>query len=190
MSKIIYIIPDFWANANNKNYQKLINAFESKNFKVVPISITWKYRVMTDNINEFFDQLIHKENDYVWIFWFSFGAMIAFISAVSLNPQILYLCSLSPYFREDLKFLKKSWKKQIGEKRIEDLNNYLFQNLVGKIKCKTIFLVWEKEPIELIKRVNIAYKNIKNSELHLIENARHDISQKEYLNKINQLIIY
>lgn len=189
-NSIIYIIPDFWANANSKNYQQLINAFESNNFKVVPITITWKYRVMTDYINEFFGQLIHKENDYVWIFGFSFGAMIAFISAVSINPQVLYLCSLSPYFKEDLNTMKKSWKNGIWKKRLEDFKNYSYQKIVNNINCKTFLIAGEKEHKELLKRVKLSHKDIINSELYFVRWSNHNIFHKEYMAIINKVIFY
>ncbi len=114
--------------------------------------------------------------------------MIAFISAIKIKPKVLFLCSLSPYFKEDLRFLKKSWKNDIGKKRIEDLKNFSFNNLVKDINSKTILIVGEKEPKELHKRVNDAYKKIKKSELIIINGAKHKISQKEYIDKLHKII--
>lgn len=188
MNKVVYIIPGFTEKVSLKGYQQAIKYFKSRNFKVVPIKITWKHKVMSNYVNEFFCQLLHKKSDEVYLFGFSFGAMIAFISAVKLKPKMLFLCSLSPYFKEDLKFLKKPWTNRDGKKRIEDLKNFSFKELAKDINCKTILIVGEKEPQELHKRMNDAHKKIKNFELFIVNGAKHNISQKEYVDKLYQVI--
>ena len=188
MSKVIYIIPGFTETVNLKGYQRAIKSFKSKDFKVVPIKITWKYNVMSDYIDEFFCQLSHKKSDEVYIFGFSFGAMIAFISTIKLKPKMLFLCSLSPYFKEDLKSLKKSWINMVGKKRIADLKRFSFQELAKNISCKTLLIAGEKESREVYVRVNDANKRIRNSELLIVAGAKHEISEKEYITKLNEVI--
>lgn len=188
MNKVIYIIPGFSEKVNLSGYKYIIKSFKSKEFKVIPIKITWKYKVMSDYVDEFFSQLSHKKSDDVYILGFSFGAMIAFISAVKLKPKMLFLCSLSPYFKEDLKFMKKSWRVNTGKKRIEDLKKFSFQKLVKDIHCKTLLIVGEKDSKELQKRVNDAHKKIENSELIIINSVKHNISQKKYLEKLDEII--
>ncbi|HLC54350.1 MAG TPA: hypothetical protein VJK07_01845 [Candidatus Nanoarchaeia archaeon] len=188
MSKVVYIISGFTEKINLKGYQQAIKFFKSRNYRVVPIKIYWKYKVMSDYVDEFFCQLSHKKSDDVCLFGFSFGAMVAFISAVKLKPKMLFLCSLSPYFKEDLRFLKKSWRNRVGKKRLEDLKNFSFQKLVKDITCKTLLIVGEKELKELHKRVDDAHKKIKNSELFIASNAKHEISQKEYIDKLHEVI--
>ena len=101
---------------------------------------------------------------------------------------MLFLCSLSPYFKEDLKSLKKSWRNSVGKKRLEDLKNFSFQKLAKDITCKTFLIAGEKEPKELHKRVNDAHKKIKNSELFIVDGAKHEISQKEYIDKLYEVV--
>jgi len=52
------------------------------------------------------------DNKNSLIIGFSFGAMVAFIASQKIRPKKLILCSLSPYFNEDLKKLRKGWKKK------------------------------------------------------------------------------
>ncbi len=189
MSKIVYIIPGFTEKVGSKGYRQTIKFFKSKNFKVIPIKISWKHKVMSDYVNQFFCQLSHKKSDEVCLFGFSFGAMIALISAIKIKPKILFLCSLSPYFREDLKFLKESWKNSIGKKRIEDFKKFSIQELTKDITCKTLLIAGQKEPEELHKRVGDAYKKIKKSELFIVSGAKHKISQKEYIEKLHEIIL-
>jgi len=188
MNKIVYIIPGFTEKVNLKGYQQIIKFFKSKNFKVIPIKISWQYKVMSNYVDEFFSQLSHQQNDEVYLFGFSFGAMIAFISAVKIKPKILFLCSLSPYFNEDLKSLKKSWKNRIGKKRMEDLKKFSFNKLVKNINCKTILVAGKNEGKELDTRVNDAHNKIKKSELIIIDDVKHEISQKEYIDKLHKII--
>lgn len=188
MSKIVYIIPGFTEDINAKSYQEVIRSFEAQSFRVVPVEISWKYRVMSDYVEEFLDQVSHNKNDEVYLFGFSFGAMIAFISATEIDPRTLFLCSLSPFFKEDLENLPKYVKKDIGKKRLEDLGNYSFKKLAGKINCRTILVAGEKETRDLLERVENTHKKIKDSELFIINKARHNISQKEYWNKLREII--
>lgn len=188
MNKVVYIIPGFTESTNLNEYKQIVKIFKSHNFKVIPITITWKFKTMSNYVEEFLSQLSHKKTDEVYLFGFSFGAMIAFISASKIQTKMIYLCSLSPYFKEDLKFLKKSWKNYIGKKRFDDFKNFSFNKLSKIINCKTILLLGDKEPIEVNKRVNDANKKIKNSELFIGNNTKHDISQKEYISKLSEII--
>lgn len=188
MSKIVYIIPGFSENTSIEGYQQIMKSFKSKDFKVIPIEISWKYKVMSNYIDEFCTQLSHKESDDVYIFGFSFGAMIALISAIKIKPKMLFLCSLSPYFKEDLELMKVSWKHGIGRKRMEDLKNFSFQELSKNINSKTLLIVGEKEPSEIHKRTNSVHKRVKNSKLFIVKNSKHNISQKEYINKLQEII--
>lgn len=188
MGKIVYIIPGFAEDINVKGYQEVIKSFKAQSFRVVPVEISWKYRVVSDYVDEFLGQVSHNKNDEVCLFGFSFGAMIAFISAAEIDPRILFLCSLSPFFKEDLENLPKYVKKDIGKKRLEDLGRYSFKELVEKIDCRTILVAGEKEPRDLLERVKNTHKKIKDSELFIINKARHNISQKEYWNELCEII--
>lgn len=187
MSKVVYIIPGFKGSTDLDRFQRVIKYFELRHFKVVPITITWRNKVMSDYVDEFFSQLVHKKDDEVYLFGFSFGAMIAFIAATRIKTKVLILCSLSAYFKEDLKFVKKSWKSYVGKNRMRDCCNFSFQNLIKRINCKTILIVGNKEDEILLKKSRDVHKKIKNSELFIV-NARHDISQEKYMNKICAVI--
>src|SRR3989344_2892198 len=84
--------------------------------------------------------------------------------------------------------MKKYWRNRVCKKRLEDLKNFSFQKLVKDITCKTLLIVGEKELKELHKRVDDAHKKIKNSELFIASNAKHEISQKEYIDKLHEVI--
>jgi esterase/lipase len=141
---------------------------------------------MSDYVEEFLGQLSHKKNDEVHLFGFSLGAMIAVIAADKIKPKGLLLCSLSPYFKEDLKYVKKSWRDYMGKNRMSDFKNFSFQDLVGKINYKIVLVVGGREDKTLIKKAKNTHKKVKNSELFIID-AGHDISNKNYKNKIFEI---
>jgi len=188
MKKIAYIIPGFTENIKDKGYREVVKSFEARNYQAVLVRISWKYKVMSDYVDEFLDQVTHNNNDKACFFGFSFGAMIALISATRLDIQSLFLFSLSPFFKEDLKNLPKYIKKDIGKKRLEDFEKYSFKELAEQINCRTILAAGEREHRYLLGRVEDAHNKIKESELFIINKAKHNISQKEYRNKLREII--
>lgn len=187
MDKIVYIIPGFTEQTNLIGYKKLIKSFENKGFITKPIRISWKNKTMGDYVNDFLSQVRDKEEE-IYVFGFSFGAMIALLSASRINPKKLMLCSLSPYFKEDIKRLKKSWKKIIGKKRMKFFQSLSFDKVAKSIKCPTILLVGEKESKIVQNRVQEAHKLIADSTVFVAKGAKHNISQEEYLEEARRLI--
>jgi esterase/lipase len=188
MVKIVYIIPGFMQNTNLIGYKKIISFFKNQNFKIVPINISWKFKTMKDYLKEFMNQFKRKNDDEVFLFGFSFGAMIAFISSKIIKPKMLILCSLSPYFKEDL-IKSKIAKKEVGKRRFNEFLNYDFNKIAKEVKCKTILIVGKCEPFNVFKKSLIANKKISNSKLIVVNNAKHDISQNEYLECIKKFIL-
>ena len=98
MGKIVYIIPGHTEFIRYKRYKKILPLFTSKGFEVVPVEIKWKKHVMTDYVSQFLKEYKPKKGSY--IFGFSFGSMIALISARKVRPKAIILCSLSPYVND------------------------------------------------------------------------------------------
>ncbi len=113
--------------------------------------------------------------------------MIAIASSNRIKLRKLILCSLSPYFKEDLKYLKKSWKPYVGKRRLKDLENIEFNKLYKKANG-AILLVGNRESKERKRRVFDAHRKIKGSKLIEVKGARHNISQKEYLDSLKEII--
>ncbi len=190
MSKTVYIIPGFAEKAEDKKrYGKIIKFFEEKKFKVIPVKITWKRKVMTDYVEQFLCSFKKNPSEKIYLFGFSFGAVIALLSSLKIKPEILILCFLSPFFKEDIPLTKKSWKKIIGKKRIADFKKYSFNEIAKKIEYKTFLIAGDKEGLEVDRRIKSAKKLIKNSELIISKNSKHNISQKEYIKTIEEVIM-
>lgn len=144
---------------------------------------------MSDYIDEFSQQRSQNQlrGDY-YLFGFSYGAYIAFVSSTKIAPKAQILCSLSPYFREDLPHLSEQSKQHVGKRRIRDFENYSFDELVGRVNCKT-YLVLGTEELDIVKRrVEDAHKKIKGSTLVLSQGAEHRLAQPEYLKTVKEII--
>lgn len=186
--KIAYIITGFRENHGLYGYREIKKFLESYDVKVVEVKVSWKNKTMADYVNDFKKQLKHDANDEIYLLGFSFGAMISLIAASEINPKALVLCSLSPYFQEDIKHLKKSWVRYIGKNRLDYFTTLSFNNISEEIKLKTILIVGENEPKEVVRRVEDAHLKISNAELIIAKGARHNISQREYLSTVLKVI--
>lgn len=188
MAKIAYIIPGFYQDHKTSGFSKIASLFRAKGYKVVKVKITWKYKTMSDYVEEFKSQLQHNSSDTVAVLGFSYGAMIAAISAPQVQPNKLYLCSLSPYFKEDLPRIPKYWKTVVGKRRIADFESHSFTTLAKKITAKTTLVAGSAEHELVHKRVNHAHKRLAKSVVVTAEGAKHDIGQKEYVDTLEQII--
>ena len=188
MRKVAYIIPGFTEYINEKKYIKIAGFFKSRGIKPILTQITWKYKTMSDYVDEFLDKYEEIDNQEVYLFGFSLGSMISFIASNKIRPKALILCSLSPYFNEDLKYVKKWWAGMVGKRRMKDYRNHSFNKIAKTNRSKIILIAGSKEPKEVGRRVKDANKKLKNSKLIIVEGAKHDIKNKDYMKTIQRVI--
>ncbi len=191
MKKVVYIIPEYLGSLSNPAYKSILSVFKQVGIKPIPVELQWKRRIMTQYVSEFMDiyNAAKKEGDQTYLFGFSYGAYIAFLAAIKIKPKAVFLCSISPYFKEDLNDLYKSWIRMSGKARIIDHKKYVFDSLAKKFNSKAFIFVGDAEQWQLMRRAKIAHKLIKNSKLIIIPKARHRIGQREYQNAIKNIII-
>ncbi len=186
MKRVVYIIPGYGGSEKHKVLKKIESWFEKKGITPKFVKIRWTYRTHDDYLNDFFNH--HTPNEEVYLFGFSFGAMTAFMASTQIKVKTLFLCSLSPYFKEDLDYIPASYKMFIGKKRMSVLNKLSFNELAKKVRAdKTIIIVGVKEGGDSMRRAQEAHKQIKNSELVVI-NARHKLESKVYLDAVEKVI--
>ena len=190
MKKIAYIIAGYGESYSSRPaYGKIAGFFKSRDIETVPVHIDWhnkKPRVFGDYQKQFIQQYKKIKKYKKYVLGFSFGAMVAFLTATKLKPTALILCSLSPYFKEDLARFKPSWlnwwrKNFVG-------SDYSFDEIAPKIKTKTYLLVESVDADQILHRTRQAKKKMPNVSVTIIKNAKHNIGQKEYLNAIERII--
>lgn len=204
MKKTAFILPGFNESPYDKKYLELEKYFRENNFKTHRIVISWKNKTINNYENQIEKQLKNylnkKENNNsknnthnnktsnITIFGFSFGALLALKISNKIKIKNLILCSISPYFKEDLEYLKKTWKKTLGKKRIKELNDIKFSVITKKITANTIIIYGEKEYDILRKRNIKTNKIIKNSKIIIAKESKHNIENKNYKKKIKNII--
>lgn len=188
MNKIAFIIPGYGHSSKTRGYSEIAKIFKQDGIKPVIINIKWSRRTLTDHIKQFLKQAEKYDLEKVYCLGFSFGAMISFAISNKIKPELQILCSLSPYFREDLPHLKKSWLNYFGKKSIAELKKYSAKEIAKNTPCKTILLAGTREGKEIEKRAKEVHKIIKNSKLVFVEGSKHDIANKNYFAEIRKII--
>jgi len=116
------------------------------------------------------------------------------LSAPKINPQKIYLCSLSPFFKEDKHFKPDSYFiKYFGRRRLSELRSISFTDIANQINKLTIATTiahgdkeYETSP-PLVKRCEDAAEKIKNAKLYVFKNTPHNMSDPNYVNELLKL---
>lgn len=139
---------------------------------------------------DYFLNIYHKHrNKEVQLFGFSFGAMISFITSSKVNIKTQILCSVSPYYQEDMRLILKSWAKSVGKKRMQDFAKLSRTDICKNIKAKTIMLVGTKERNMMVNVSKSIYRDLKTDKnLIIIKGVGHDITNEKYLEEIKRQI--
>lgn len=172
-------------------YRWLISYLKGKNYTVKVVPITWNNQKVSYNAQEFlrFFESNKAKNNYV--LGFSYGAVIALMTANIVKPKKLILCSLSPDFKEDYQAMPTWLKKYIGLNRCLDNKTRSAVELAKSLETETVLLCGEKESVDypqLLKRCKETAKFAKNCKLIIVKDAPHDISFPTYQAAIKKVI--
>lgn len=188
--KVAYIIPGYeQSHLKQRGYKKVGKFFAARNITPVYVEIDWhqeKPATFGNYVEQFLAQYKKEKNTEVYVLGFSYGALIALLAASKVKPKMLILCSLSPYFKEDLQHfpedLLKWWKENFVN------SDYSFEKLASRIKTKTHLVVGDADHPGTIARAKAGKKTIPESKLSIAKGAKHNIGQKEYLETLEKVI--
>lgn len=183
MERAVFIIPGYQQLPTAKAYRQIAQVFLKQGFSPTAIKIPWNEKTISQNSDDFLREFEKKKTVEKYLFGFSYGAMMALVAAAKIKVFGLILCSLSPYFREDL--LKKE------NPQLEEFINLRAKTLARKIKAKKVLLLYGKrEDNSLKKRVIDVFGDLGTSQKYIfpIEKTEHEISAQAYLRKISQAI--
>lgn len=195
--KTAFLINGFRFNRTtaHPDYALLRSMLKSEGYRVAHIDLTWNYRTVSRFAADFSKLYEAQKTEHNIIIGNSFGAMVAFVSASTLKPDKLIVCSLSGFFKEDLHMYDKSYLlSRFGKPRLSDLQTLSADDIAGKIsknKIQTIFLYGEKEESlypRLMQRVKGSASGIENSRLLEIPNAGHRMYESDYVEGIKSIV--
>lgn len=183
----LYVIPGVGETTRAKNYIELIHYARKIGLVVVPVNIEWSSKMdITDFINQA-DEKIPENSDSDYIFGFSMGAYIAAVLSESKNAKGYIFCSISPYFKENLKFIPKETKNYLGPKIMKSFNKY---NFPIKSKAQTWFFMGDKDWGIAQNAIKIFYKKWKGKKsLKYIKGIGHELWPIPYNSEIKKILI-
>lgn len=185
---ILFIIPGFRQKFTDLAWKKL-QIIAQKSFKtVILFQPQWNYHTLIDWVEEF-NQLRKLHPHPQIVLGFSFGAMIAYLSCRQLPTEAAILCSLSPYFAEDLSSLKPWWRKAIGRRRLTIFHQTNFSQPSLKGDIQYYLLVGEKEVSQCFSRYHDALQKLPQSCGIVVPQAGHDIGHENYLASLAELFM-
>ena len=182
--KKIFIIPGFKQGTTDKEFAWLKKFLIEKGFNASLVPITWERRTMADYATEFenFYEKNKAGNNYV--FGFSHGAVIALITANKLKPKKIYLCSLSPDFKEDICNTKQWIVNYIGKNRVADSLRRSGKKIAKELTVPVVVFYGEKEgrqypqlKIRCEETVTLA----RQTKLVVVKKSPHNITHPEYM---------
>lgn len=188
-SKVFFIIPGYKHKPENKAYREIAKALRKQGYHPVNIKIRWKKSTISENTRYFLQKFNQIKSRKKYILGFSFGAIIAFLASTKVRSSGVILCSLSPYFKQDLSSTNLYLGSPLRKQRFLDFSKLQNRILAKKIRTKNVIMLYgSKEEKSLRKRVNDTYKYIMSKNKHLIsiEKTEHNIGDRRYLETIYQ----
>jgi esterase/lipase len=184
-----FILPGFGQQASGPEYRWLIKLLETKGFKVFAVPVKWKYRTNTDVANDFIEFYDRHKSSINYVLGFSYGAVVALMTANELRPNKIYLCSLSPDFKEDTIKMKPWVQRLIGKKRLADTQKRSGKKLASELKVPSIVFYGEEEAQnypQLKFRCEETVRLANKSKLVIVKSSPHKIDHPNYIEAIKK----
>lgn len=181
VKKTIFIIPGYRHKPTGKAYKEIATFLKTEGYTPILVHINWKQTTISQNTEYFLKQYKKIQRKKKYILGFSFGAMIAFLASTKVEVSGLILCSLSPYFTEDL-------QKVSDNPRYRDFTKLHCAALAKQIKAEQILMLYgSREEKSLIRRVRQAFADIESSQKYLlpVKATDHTIGNRRYLQTIH-----
>lgn len=190
-NRTFFLLPGFKMQIKDKSFGWLVKFLKDKGFKVVGVPVKWERTTLSQNAESFKDFFgKHKGKDN-YVLGFSYGAVITLLTANSLKPKKIFLCSLSPDFIEDNKHMKGWIKKYIGKNRFDDVQTRSGKKLAKNLSVPSVVFYGEKEGKRyprLKVRCEETAKLAKNSKLIIVKDAPHQIDFPAYIEAIKKVV--
>lgn len=190
--KTFFILPGFRMQTTDKPFLWLKKFLKEKGFNVIGVPVAWNNSTITKNSDDFKQFYNKNKGAENYILGFSYGAVIAFMTANELKPKKIFLCSLSPDFIEDKKFMHKSDIRYIGKRRYEDTLKRSAIKIAKDLSVPVIIFYGEKEAKkypELKTRANDTARYATNSKIVVVKDSPHQIDFPEYIDAIKRAIL-
>jgi len=139
------------------------------NFKTRLIYIDWKYKTITDLVDEVMPKI---KGDI--IAGYSIGGTVALILTQRLKLKKLILYSPSPLFKEKVNTLSNPALVVLGKRRLADAKTYSIKEIINDIKFPVEIYIGSKETKVMTDFAKYLNKRLENSSLITKEGRSHN----------------
>lgn len=186
--KVALILPGWQQKMSEKKYQTIVRSFSKQGIKPISVTISWKRITVKQYAEQVLNEYKFEKGTEVYIYGFSYGAIVALICSLVLKPKVVILSSLSPYFKEDLNRIPKWWKTEAGKNNLRNFEKMKFSDFPKSIAKKVIIIAGDKEGPEVMYRALVAHEHFKNNQLVIVSKGKHDVGQPEYAEVLKEVI--
>jgi pimeloyl-ACP methyl ester carboxylesterase len=182
-TKTFFILPGFKEQASDTQYSWLVSYIENSGWHTIEVPITWNQRTLSQNAEDFIKFYDNHKTEQNQILGFSYGAVITLLTAEVLRSDHIYLCSLSPDFKEDIGDMSPWIRKYIGKRRYEDALTRSATNIARNLSIPTTIFYGEIEGNEypsLKRRCEETATLAKRAKLIVVPNTSHRIDFLTY----------
>jgi pimeloyl-ACP methyl ester carboxylesterase len=185
--KTVLFVPGFQEGLKDRDYTSVIRAIEQKGYTVRFVPIRWSRTTIASWVAELEEVYNNYKPEDTILAGFSYGSMTALVTASKRIPSELWLFSLSPYFSEDIPFLKPAWLRHIGKQRTERFSQVSFDEIYPKISCSVKLFAGEQEMAtwpSVKQRFEKASTTFKQCTAVVVPGAGHNIEHPNYIKAI------
>jgi len=174
----LLVIPGFGESADKKPYSTIMKKYQNV-FEILPYTPIWNYRTASDWLKDLSNVLEKLDTKNTIVFAFSLGAYLTLLQAENYPFKKIILCSLSPFYKEQLHLMPEIAKKYLGKRRITDFASH---HIPRTIKSPAVFLFGSDDwivGIDEAKKMSEEYQVT----FELIPNTPHELTDK-YLERV------
>ena len=183
------LIPGWEESITQVAWELIVNKLRASGYQVLDGRPDWDNGTHSDWLKEIEAKYSHNKFDLV--IGHSFGAMLAFKLASKVKIQKLILCSLSPWFAEDVPDMREEWKAMVGLEIIKDVSsNFIFKDLYRLVEDNVDLVVNIKgadESDEIRRRFDEVNAKLCPTVIN-IPNIGHALEERLYVNAVLELL--
>ena len=189
-NRIVLIIPGLGQSTLRSEYQKIGEYYESKGITPIYVEIDWRKAGLNKFAFTAFQIGSEIKRKYpenrIYLFGFSFGAVIAYQLSDFVNPAHTFLCSMSPVFAEDCRYQIFPFRQIIGA-----LNSISFkQTALSSVQQSYFAFIYGEHDSFLINNSIIGHRKLELpcSKTFIVKGGTHNLSNPAYLSFIKNYI--
>lgn len=188
-NRVAVIIAGMDQKTSRAEYHTIGEYYKSKGIAPVYVDIDWKHTGLNNLATAASQMSAEIKRTYpdstIFLFGFSFGAVIAYKLSESINPVHTLLCSMSPVFTEDRNYQIFPFRQVMGMMTDYSSNHLAYSPNEGR--C-LVFLYGARE--FLINKSIIEHRKsvFVNSKTITVQDTGHDIANPGYLGVIKRVV--